>query len=73
MLAFLLNKKQISQVDFAEDGQKCVDIVKSNGPQHYHLIFMDNTMPVMVRFLASTFSFLSVIVFISVSIQLERY
>ncbi len=48
MLAFLLNKKQVTSVDFAEDGQKCIDLIKSNGLKFYHIIFMDNTMPVMV-------------------------
>ncbi len=49
-----MNKMGVHQVDFAEDGQKALDQVKQNGLEYYHIIFMDNTMPVMVRNLLNT-------------------
>ena len=47
MLAMVLSKKNI-KCSFAEDGLKGVEAVRAN-PGRFDIIFMDNTMPVMVR------------------------
>ena len=47
MLAMVLSKKNIKSA-FAEDGLKGVEAVRAH-PDHFDIIFMDNTMPVMVR------------------------
>lgn len=44
--------------DAAEDGQIAVDMVKAKGPNHYDVIFMDFTMPVMVILRRITMPFL---------------
>ena len=49
LLAMLLMQKGIGRVDFAEDGLKGVEQVRSKGFDCYDLIFMDNTMPTMVK------------------------
>ena len=47
MLAMLLRGRNI-QCDIADNGLEALNMVKSNGG-NYDLVFMDFTMPVMVR------------------------
>ena len=49
LLALLLNKKGIHSIAFAEDGAVAVDRVSGQGIDGFEIIFMDNTMPNMVR------------------------
>lgn len=48
LLALLLNKRGLKSVTFAEDGQAAIEAVESAGVDFFDIIFMDNTMPVMV-------------------------
>ena len=50
MLAMVLSKKNIKSA-FAEDGLKGVEAVRAH-PGHFDIVFMDNTMPVLVRIIA---------------------
>jgi CheY-like chemotaxis protein len=45
----LINKKGIKSVHFAEDGKIALDMLQSLGINHIDMIFLDNTMPNMVR------------------------
>jgi CheY-like chemotaxis protein len=47
MLKMLLKKVDIT-ASIAGNGQEAVDMV-SNDVNKYHMVFMDNLMPVMVR------------------------
>ena len=48
MLSFLLASKGIKQVEHAVDGEKGVQCVRDHPKDHFPVVFMDNTMPVMV-------------------------
>lgn len=48
LLALLLVKKGINVVDFAEDGEQAISEVLMKGVKYYDIIFLDNTMPIMV-------------------------
>jgi CheY-like chemotaxis protein len=50
MLVRLLDMHQVLS-DQAENGLIAVNAIKTHGVEHYDLIFMDFTMPVMVSFL----------------------
>ena len=47
MLKMLLNRSATKFVDTAENGLQAVNAVLAN-PEKYDIIFMDNSMPVMV-------------------------
>ncbi|RYH23061.1 response regulator [archaeon] len=49
LLALLLIKKGMT-VKFAENGKVCLETVQSQGLDFFDIIFMDNTMPVMVSY-----------------------
>jgi CheY-like chemotaxis protein len=48
LLALLLNKKGLLSITFAENGQIAIQIIQEQGLDKFDIIFMDNTMPVMV-------------------------
>lgn len=50
MLEMILKRKGLV-CDKVEHGQQAVDKVRERGVDHYHLIFMDSVMPVMVSVL----------------------
>ena len=52
MLGMVLSKKNITSA-FADNGLKGVEAVRAH-PGHFDIIFMDNTMPVMVRIIKQT-------------------
>ena len=62
MLKMLLTKGAAHSVDTAEDGLQAVTAVLAS-PEKYDVIFMDNSMPVMVWFLfvSKRFSHLNII------------
>ena len=49
LLALLLAKKGINFIDFAEDGEQAISEVLMKGVGYYDIIFLDNTMPIMVN------------------------
>lgn len=50
LLSMLLKRAGFGTVDLVEDGQAAVDYCKAQSPdQQPSIIFMDNTMPKMVR------------------------
>jgi len=48
LLALLLKKRGLQSVTFAEDGRAAIEAVEAVGVDYFDIIFMDNTMPVMV-------------------------
>ena len=49
MLKLLLKKLNV-EADTAENGRIAVEMIMA-APEQYHLVFMDNLMPEMVRYL----------------------
>lgn len=50
MLKMLLNKIGVTEIEMAEDGQEAVQKVVHEFPGKFHVLFMDNLMPVMVTY-----------------------
>lgn len=49
MLDMILKRKGFSNTEQCADGLEAVALVKEKGLDYYDLIFMDSSMPVMVR------------------------
>lgn len=69
LLGMLLSKAKMKSIEYAEDGLVAFNLVKDNpNINYYDIIFLDNTMPKMVRSLLYIYISILILIIIEYTI-----